>query len=1064
MHAHHLILAAIAWLLMGVACGEDQHPRPQIALNEVAQTWVLQHPVLTVALDDANPPLNFRRADGTYTGISVDYLRLIAAKAGLRLEFIGGTWNDVLGKAMHHEVDAIMSASYKEERRVALDFTEPYCETPEAVVTGQDFPAVENLAGFAGRRIAVVAGSVRIPLLHGQSPTAIVVEVANATEGIKMLTEGRVDGFFDDLPVIQQQIDDMMASRLRVALLYFQPEAGAQRIGVRNDAPVLRVLLDQAIAAITPEEHRAIRDRWLHLAAGVAVQRDLGLNDSERVWLAAHPVIRVACDPDWAPVEWRDSTGAWRGISMDYLDRLHRLLGVRFEIDPAASWQEVQQHARDGRIDLFACYTETDDRRQRWSFSPPYTSFPISIFARSEVGFVHGLDDLNGSRVAVVDFYAEEELLRRNHPGIELVVVHSTSEGLARLKRGEVKAYVGCLLTTAYQLQNDGDLSIQVVGETPYAYRQSLGVRRDWPELQTILGKAMQAIPPEERESMWRRWVSLSYRRSPDFTLLWKVGLPLLVLLVAFWYWNRRLRAEVRSRTRAENELNAHRGRLEDVVRARTADLEAALGRLRRLAAAIEQTTEAVVLATAGGRIEFVNSAYTRITGVAAESLIGHGLDQIGIPWTDPAVLVGQWRGRVSGIRVDGSGYELEAAVSAVRDQQGQLVDLLIGLRDITVARQVEERLARSQKLEAVGTLAGGIAHDFNNILSAILGSTELAQRPNLPEDRRRVHFTRVVAACERARVLVRQILTFARAAPGERRQVDLAPIIIEALDLLRSSLPATIEIRQRLAAGAVVLGDATRVHQIIMNLGTNAGLAMPDGGLLDVELAVITVDAEFSAAHEGLRPGPAARITVRDTGVGMSRDVQARVFEPFFTTRPQGQGTGLGLSVVHGIIRDVGGAITLHSEPGQGTTFTIVLPLAETVVEESRPDSHPQLGAGQRILIVDDEPTICEIVGEMLRELNYRVVTAGDGREALDLVRADPQGFAVLITDLTMPRMTGVALINAVRELAPQMQVILCSGQGEMASDVRPRDVRFLTKPVTTAEMAAAVHEACTR
>ncbi len=1046
---------------LGQLLGEEPVVQVQVTLSDAERAWRTAHPSITIALDDANPPLNFRRPDGSFAGISVDYLHLIADKAGLRLELTGSSWSDALGRAMRHEVDGIMSASYKEERLVALSFTNPYCETPLAVVTAHDHPAIDALTGLAGRRVAVVAGTVRVSLLQSQVPTAVRLEVANSGEGIRALAEGRVDAFFDDLPVIQEQISTMMVGKMRVALLYFQPEAGAQRIGVRKNAPELRAILDQAIASISPTEHRSILDRWLHLANGAAIQRDIGLTEAERAWLSAHPVIRVACDPDWAPVEWRDAAGVWRGISADYLERLQQMLGVRFSIAPVDSWQQAQDRARGGDVDLFASMTDTAERRSDWLFTPSYASIPITIFARSEVGFIHGLAMLDGSRVAVVKGYAEAELLRREHPAIILVEVANIKAGLAQVRNGAVAAYVGGLLPTAYSLQTAGDLSIHVVGETPYSYHQALAVRKDWVEFHTILNKALLTISVDERDALLRRWVAVRYQRSTDYSLMWKLGGPALVAVLVFWLWNRRLRAEVRRRTHAEQELIAYRDRLEILVRDRTIDLESALGRLRRLAAAIEQTAEGVILATPDGRVDFVNPAFTRITGLDQTAVLGLGLEPLGVPWSDAAVRAGCWRGRVVGRRADGSGYELAAAISAVCDAEGRMQDLLLVVRDVTADRLLQERLAQSQKLEAVGTLAGGIAHDFNNILAAILGAMELSDRPGLSAERRQYYHAMVISACERARNLVRQMLTFARATPADASLIELAPIITEALGLLRSSLPTTIDLQSHLTPGLVVMGDPTRLHQIIMNLGTNAGLAMPQGGALVVDLHAVEIDAAFASQHAGLRPGPGARITVRDSGVGMSSQVQERIFEPFFTTRPHGQGTGLGLAVVHGIVRDAGGAITLYSEPGRGTTFTIVLPVVQAATSSVCQPDQLTTGHQERILFVDDEIILCVLAREMLSALNYQVTIANDGEEALALIRQSAVPFDLVITDTTMPRLTGIELIATLRALHPGLPMILTSGQGPDSSATLPSDVRFLAKPITMAELATAIQAA---
>ncbi len=1062
-------LAALVFAALAAQAGEAVNLVPpgvqRLALTEGERAWLAAHPAITIALDDGNPPLNFRQADGGYAGISVDYLRLITAKVGLELHLEGSTWSEALAKAMAHQVDGLMSASDKAERRVALGFTAAYCVTPVAMVTAQDFPQVENLAGFARRRVAVVAGTIRIPLLKDHCPTATLVEVATAQDGIKALTEGGAEAFFDDLPVVQNFIDHHMISRLRVALLYFIPEVGAQRVAVRNDRPELLAILDKAIAAISPDEHRAIQDRWLRLADKAVVQRDLGLTVGERAWLTAHPVVRVGCDPAWPPLEWVDDQGRRQGISADYLKRLEGMLGIRFEIDAATAWPDIMRRAAAGQIDVVACMGDTPERRRQFAFTKAYVTFPISIFARNEVGYVAGIEALAGRRVVVVRGYVEDEQLRIGHPELTLIQVSTVEEALARLRRGEADAYVGGLLPTAFQIQKQGEFAIHVVGETPYVYRQAMAVRPDWPELAAILDKALAAIPPEDRTAMERKWVSLRFEHGFDAALLWQLGIPLAVVLALFVFWNRRLRAEVRQRTRVEAELVAYRDRLEDLVQARTADLQAALSDLRRLAAAVDQAAEGVVIADPDGRIAFVNPAFTRLTGRDASAAMRLDLASIGLPWNDSALRQGRWQGRIALRRPDGSGVDIEATVSAVT-AGGSLVNLVSILRDITVERGIELRLAQSQKLEAIGTLAGGIAHDFNNILTMIIGSAELAARANADEARRVKSLETILTASDRARDLVRQILTFARGRPVKRRPVELAAVVHAGLKLIRASLPASIEISTDLAAPIQILGDPTQIDQILMNLCTNAGLAMPDGGRLDIGLARVELDAGDAALQVGLNPGPHARLTVRDTGVGMTPEIQARIFEPFFTTRSNGsgtgKGTGLGLAVVHGIVRDYGGAISVASEPGRGTTFTIHLPLADHAAEPAPVEAASLPRGSERILFVDDEPVLRVLAEEMLGSLGYRVTVASDGQAALEELERTPTGFDLVITDTSMPRMTGLVLIAELRRRFPALPIIQCSGEsdGEGHAGVQTGAARFLAKPMTIAELATAVRE----
>lgn len=377
--------------------------------------------------------------------------------------------------------------------------------------------------------------------------------------------------------------------------------------------------------------------------------------------------------------------------------------------------------------------------------------------------------------------------------------------------------------------------------------------------------------------------------------------------------------------------------------------------------------------------------------------------------------------------------------------------------------RNLERRVAQSQKLEAIGTLAGGIAHDFNNILSAIFGYTELSLAST---DMNKIHanLTRILEAANRAGELVKQILTFSRQRELEPKPVQIHLIVKEALKLIKASLPATIEIRHDINSDSLVLADPTQIHQVLMNLLTNAGHAMREsGGILHISLSDVTLDRNFASRYPEIRPGDYIKLTVSDTGHGIPREMQDRIFDPFFTTKQEGEGTGMGLAVVHGIVRSCNGIITLYSEPGEGATFTVFLPVSGTGGQQESTGLPDIPGGTGHILIVDDEPDILNISKEMLTLLGYRVTPASDGEEALALFKEDPQGFDLLLTDMTMPRMTGDRLAEEVLAIRPHLPVVISTGYSEKLSEAKIAALGLrglIMKPVIFRELAVMLHD----
>lgn len=391
---------------------------------------------------------------------------------------------------------------------------------------------------------------------------------------------------------------------------------------------------------------------------------------------------------------------------------------------------------------------------------------------------------------------------------------------------------------------------------------------------------------------------------------------------------------------------------------------------------------------------------------------------------------------------------------------------IVIDLREKKAAEEaknkLETHLQQSQKMDAIGMLAGGIAHDFNNILAAIIGYTELSMDETEEGSAIKDNLNEIFTAGNRAKELVNQILAFARQSDEKLQPLRVDKIIKEVLKFIRSSIPATIEIRQNIASDSLIVGNSGQVHQIMMNLCTNAAYAMEDnGGILEVTLKDIIIDPASDLESQGLKPGNYMELTISDTGTGISPDIIKSIFIPFFTTKPIGEGSGMGLSVVHGIIESYGGKITVDSQLGEGTVFTIYLPITKKRISSLSLEPEAIPTGTERILFIDDEAPIAQMAGTILKRLGYHVTTSTSSVDALDLFRMKPNDFDLIITDMTMPIMTGDYLAVELMEIRPDIPIILCTGYSKKISDETAKDIgikAFAYKPIVKANLAKTI------
>ena len=421
-------------------------------------------------------------------------------------------------------------------------------------------------------------------------------------------------------------------------------------------------------------------------------------------------------------------------------------------------------------------------------------------------------------------------------------------------------------------------------------------------------------------------------------------------------------------------------------------------------------------------------------------------------------------------MKTQGSEFYSQLESIVTEDAEGKHI-LRMALTDISERKQIEEQkkhleaqIRQYNKMEAVERLTGGIAHDFNNLLTIILGNTELAiddiptwspVRLNLDESR---------TACLRAKDKIRQLLSFVNKTVQKKKPVRLIPTVRDAITLLRTSIPTSIDIRQQISdISDIILADASQIHQLVLNLCTNAAHAMPGGGILEIRLKHVEFDQKTTVGYHKLSPGRYANLTISDTGHGIAPEIKERIFDPYFTTKRVDQGTGLGLSVVHGIIKNHDGAISVDSETGNGTIFNIYLPIIEREpIPESPIDEEFPTGK-ERVLLVDDEASIVKLSRQRLERLGYHVESTTSPREALDLFRTRPDHFDLVITDLTMPKMTGDKLVKQLLDIRPDVPIILCTGFMEKMDEDKARTIGasgFLEKPHENRELAIMVRK----
>ena len=776
--------------------------------------------------------------------------------------------------------------------------------------------------------------------------------------------------------------------------------------------------------------------------------------------------IRVGVTQN-TPLTFIEDNGKIKGFFIDILEHIAKKEGWDIEYVPS-SWPECLSNLKSGKIDLLGgiAYSESRGRNFDYTFESIITNWgQIYLNKKSEI---ESIIDLKGKKVAVLQndifFNNLRKLVDQSGIKCRFIEAFEYEDVLELVEIGRCEAG---LVSQIYGLQRERDYDIvkssillspqKLYWAAPKGKNQELLYSLDsfLRELknnqQSIYHQSLAnwfGIGVKPTLGRWFKWIIISF----------------VALLSLFFTASLVLRVQVKSKTKEllikNEELRESEERFRNVYD--TAPL-------------------AFVVWDINARVIDWNKKAEALFGWAREEVIDNNFFDFLIPEKDrPRVkdvvnilLKGELQSHSinDNLTKDGRIITCEWNNSPLHDNDGNIIGAIsLGL-DITERKQVEEekdklqtQLQQAHKMEAIGTLAGGIAHDFNNIVGIILGNTELAI-DDVPEGNpAQLNLKEVRTASLRAKDVVRQLLSFARKTKLEKKPANIIPIIKESLKFLRSSIPTSIEIRQNIAKDVdTILADPTQINQILINLCANSHHSMPDGGVIVITLKNIELDEDTSDQCSKLNPGRYVNLAVSDTGHGISQEKIDRIFDPYFTTKEVGKGTGMGLAVVHGIVKGHNGLITVESELGKGTTFSIFFPVVEKeVVVEAETDEELPTGS-ERILFIDDEESLVKIGHQRLEWLGYKVEATISPIEALELFRSQPDQFDLVITDLTMPKMTGDKLVKEILNIRSDIPIILCTGFSEKIDEKKSKAIGasgYLEKPHDKRDLAKMVRK----
>ena len=753
----------------------------------------------------------------------------------------------------------------------------------------------------------------------------------------------------------------------------------------------------------------------------VALKPQIPLTPEEATWLGEHKIIRVAGPKAFPPFHYYEKDGTVKGIASDYIKFIMELLGVQIVIERSLPWPEVLRKARQKKIDVISCAAKTAERESYLSFSNPYLTFPLVIVSRRDGPFISGIDDLHGVKVALTKKVSTYEWLKRDKIDVIPYFVKTPLKGLKAVSVGLADACIGNLAAVSYMIEKNGLANLKIAAPTDYgSYNLYIAVRKDWPQLVSIINKALSAMTPEQHAVIRNKLLPVRYEhgiKKADL-LKWGLGITGIVALIfiVILFWNRTLSREIRERKQAEEALRESERRFREM-----ADL----------------LPSSICEMDLNLKLTYVNNLGLETFGYTQDEFdagfsgmdIIHPEDREKVATHLGQIVNGTEIGLIEYRMTKKDGTKLVALVNTSPIyEDGQISGVRASVTDITEQKKLQGELLRVNKMESIATLAGGIAHEFNNTLIGIMGNIELLKM-NSPEDERIDKYLETMkSAGHRMSRLTAQLLAYAEGGKYQPKNLKLDDFVVETLPILQHDLNPALRVETHFPRDiSYISADNAQMQMILSAILSNSNEAIEDKGLIRITAENKDVDDDFTKQHPGLEPGSYVCLTVEDDGKGMDEETKDGIFEPFFTTKFQGR--GMGMAAVFGIVKNHNGQIFVDSELGKGTLVRIYLPAIEVEIEKPKKASAEVATGAGTILMIEDEDVVIEVTQAMLERLGYRVMVAKSGKDAIHIAETFDGQIDLALLDIKLPDIDGRNLYPLVMKARSNLKVIVFSG-----------------------------------